>query len=87
MVKATVNFRLDADIKAKMEEALSEMGMTPTAAYTVFATAVARQRRIPFEISADPFWSEANQAYLEKVITGIESGDVPLAHHNLIEAD
>lgn len=31
-----------------------------TAAFTIFAKAVTREKRIPFEVSADPFYSESN---------------------------
>ena len=38
-----------------------------------------------FEVSADPFYSESNMKYLEKVITDIESGRAKLVEHELIE--
>lgn len=60
-----VNFKLDADVKKSMEQACSEMGLSMSAAFTVFAKKVAREKRIPFEISADPFYSESNIRYLE----------------------
>ena len=44
-----------------------------------------REKRIPFEVSVDPFYSESNMAYLKKVITDIESGKANLAEHDLIE--
>jgi DNA-damage-inducible protein J len=51
------------------------MGMNMTTAFTIFTKAVVKQGKIPFEITADSFYSEANQAYLNKVIDKIESGD------------
>ncbi len=33
----------------------------------------------------DPFYSEENMAHLEKVIADIESGEVVLSEHELIE--
>lgn len=33
-----------------------------------------RQHRIPFEIAADPFYSEANQAHLRRAIADLETG-------------
>lgn len=57
-----VNFKLDADVKKSMEQACSDMGLSMTAAFTIFAKKVGRERRIPFEISADPFYTEANIA-------------------------
>ena len=57
-----VNFRMDEDLKASMEQACKDMGMSMTAAFTIFATKVSKERRIPFEVAADPdpFYSEAN---------------------------
>ena len=46
---------------------------------------VSREKRIPFEINTDPFYSESNMRYLEKVIADIESGKVKLVEHDLIE--
>ena len=40
------------DVKQRAERALDEMGLTMSAAITVFLTKVARERRIPFEITA-----------------------------------
>jgi len=46
-----INFRMDADLKSNMEKACRELGLTPTAAFTIFATKVAREKRIPFEVA------------------------------------
>lgn len=37
-----------------------------SAAFTIFAKKVGRERRIPFEVSADPFYAESNMRHLEK---------------------
>ena len=41
--------------------------------------------RIPFEIIADPFYSESNMQYLRRVISDIETGKATLTEHELIE--
>ncbi len=64
------------------EQALNDMGLTMSAAITVFLKKIGRERRIPFEISADPFYSERNINYLNKVIDGIEDGTRPLTEHD-----
>jgi len=80
-----VNFRMDNDLKSNMESVCREMGLTMTAAFTIFATKVIKERRIPFEISADPFYSAANTEHLEKVVSEIENGTAKLTEHELIE--
>ena len=44
-----------------------------------------REKRIPFDVSVDPFYSESNMVYLKKVVDDIESGKVVLVEHELIE--
>ena len=85
MAQAMINFRIDEKIKKEMEKICREMGMSMTTAFTIFATKVTKEKRIPFEITADPFYSESNMKYLEKVIADIESGKAKLLEHDLIE--
>lgn len=82
-----VNFRLDEDVKKKMEEACADMGLSMTAAFTIFAKKVGRERRIPFEVSADPFYSESNMKHLEKIAAEINAGTAKLVEHDLIEEE
>lgn len=85
MAQTMVNFRMDEDLKRSMEKVCKEMGLSMTTAFTIFATKVSREKRIPFEITADPFYSESNMRYLEKVIKDIETGKATLVEHDLIE--
>lgn len=85
MEQAMVNFRMDEELKKNMEQTCKEMGITMTAAFTMFATKVSREKRIPFEITADPFYSESNIRYLNSVISDIESGKSKLQEHDLTE--
>ena len=66
MAQAMVSFRMDKGLKEQMEKTCKKMGLTVTSAYTMFATKVTREQRIPFEITADPFYSETNMARLRK---------------------
>lgn len=68
-----VNFKLDAEVKKAMEKVCKEMGLSMSAAFTIFAKKVGREHRIPFEISADPFYSEQNIARLKKSIEQMET--------------
>lgn len=85
MGQTMVNFRMDEEVKRKMEQACKEMGMSMSTAFNIFAVKVGNERRIPFEITADPFYSESNMKYLRRVITEIESGRAKLTEHELIE--
>ena len=78
-----VNFKLDADIKKSMEEACSEMGISMSAAFKIFARKVGREKRIPFEVSADPFYSESNMKHLRRGIAALNAGNG--VEHEMIE--
>ena len=81
----SVNFKLDAEVKKAMEKVCKEMGLSMSAAFTIFAKKVGREHRIPFEISADPFYSESNIRHLERIMADIESGKAHFAEHELTE--
>ena len=86
MAQAMVNFRMDSQLKNDMEKVCREMGLTPSVAYNLFAKKVTQERRIPFEITADPFYSAQNMDRLNKAISDIKAGR-NMSEHELIEAD
>ena len=69
-----VNFKLDEDVKKSMEQACNELGLSMSAAFSIFARKVGREKRIPFEVSVDPFYSEENMARLKKAIQDLDAG-------------
>ena len=82
-----VNFKLDSDVKKSMEQACSDLGLSMTAAFTIFAKKVGREKRIPFEVSVDPFYSDSNMRYLNGIARDIKEGKAHFAQHDLIEVD
>ena len=69
-----VNFRLDETDKKRMENVCNELGLSMSAAFTIFAKKVGREHRIPFEISVDPFYLENNVAHLRRGIAALNAG-------------
>lgn len=68
-----VNFRIEDDVKTSAEKALKDMGLTMSAAITMFLVKVGREKRIPFEVTAnDPFYSEENMARLRRSAAQME---------------
>ena len=55
MAQVMVNFRIDENVKKQMEQACREMGLSMTTAFTIFATKVGKEKRIPFEITAGSY--------------------------------
>ena len=87
MAQALVNFRMDEELKNEMEQTCKKMGLTMTSAFTIFAKKVTQEQRIPFDIVADPFYSENNISRLKKAIADVEAGRSTLKEHELIDVD
>lgn len=85
MAMTMVNFRMDSDLKQEMESVCKEMGLSMTTAFTIFARKVSREKRIPFEIAVDPFYSEVNINYLKKLVSDIDLGKSVFTEHDIIE--
>jgi DNA-damage-inducible protein J len=86
MAQAAVNFRMDENLKKGMEQTCKDMGMSMTTAFTIFATKVYKENRIPFDITAepDPFYSEANINRLKFAINDAKAGK-NMTNHELLE--
>ena len=52
MAQATFSIRMDEALKKQFDGLCQEFGMNASTAINVFARAVVRQRKIPFEISS-----------------------------------
>ena len=83
---AQVNFRVDDSIKERAESACTGMGLTMSSAINIFLTKVANEKRIPFEVSVDPFYSEEHIAMLERRIADMKAGK-KVHEHELLEAE
>ena len=76
MAQTLINLRIDEDVKKSMEETCKELGITMSAAFNIFARKMSREKRIPFEVSVDPFYTESNMKALSKSIKQLEEGKV-----------
>ena len=85
MEQAMVNFRIDAALKRDMENTCRELGMSLTTAFTIFAKKVSREKRIPFDVSIDPFYSESNMNHLRRGVAALNANEG--VEHDIIEAD
>ena len=84
---AQISLRVDDDVKRRAEKTLDDIGLSMSAAINIFLKTIARENRIPFELSADPFYSQENIAELERRIVDTRSGKSVLKEHELIEVD
>ena len=80
---ANLNMRIDDNLKKDAEALFDELGLNMTTATTIFFKQCLRCRGIPFELSADPFYSASNQTRLHAAANRMDrtGGTV----HDLIE--
>lgn len=87
MALATITARVDERDKANFDAFCSDVGLNTSTAINLFVKAVLRENKIPFEIlrAPDPFFSEANMAYVKKSVQELREGKGKA--HELIEVD
>ena len=86
MSQTNINIRMDSQLKEQFDKFCSEIGMSMTTAFCVFAKKAVREQKIPFEITAeDPFYSEENMKRLKKAIADLEKGRG--TEHEIIEVE
>ncbi|MCL2099771.1 MAG: type II toxin-antitoxin system RelB/DinJ family antitoxin [Oscillospiraceae bacterium] len=85
MAQAILNVRMDENVKKEFDAFCHKAGLNASVAVNMFARAVLRERRIPFEITdeTDPFYSENNMRVLLQSIKEADEGK--LTRHELIE--
>ena len=84
--QTTVNVRMDADLKREFDKVCNDLGLTMTTAVTILAKKMTREKRIPFEVSMDPFYSESNLAALHHSIQQLKEGKVVIKTMEELEA-
>ena len=77
MPQTTFRVRMDSEVKEQFDEFCSQVGMNTTVAFNMFARAVLREKRLPFEITteSDPFYSESNLAHLRRGVAALNNGE------------
>ena len=79
-----ISLRVDDNVKRQAESVCAEIGMSLSTAINIYLKRLGRERRVPFDVSADPFYSEANISILTSRIDDINANK-NLATHELIE--
>ena len=73
MAQTLVNFRIDKEVKEGMEKICKDLGINMSTAFNIFAKKMIREKRIPFEVSVDPFYSESNIEALKESIKQLQN--------------
>jgi len=87
MAQTTFSIRMDTKIKRELDEFCNKVGMNTTTAFNMFARAVLREKRLPFEITteSDHFYSESNLSHLRRGIKELDKGNC--IEHDIIEVE
>lgn len=73
MAQTTISVRMDESLKKEFDHICNELGFSMTTAITMLAKKMTREKRIPFDVSIDPFYSEKNMARLRRSIAQMEA--------------
>lgn len=77
MGQTATTIRIDSDLKAEFDKLCDEFGMSANTAFNIYVKTVVRQRRIPFQIEADPVdevMERGRKAFYEMRKTAAENG-------------
>jgi len=69
-----VTFKMDERVKYDFDAFCEEVGLSASGMFNLFARTVIREKRIPFEISVDPFYSERNMRILSESAADADAG-------------
>ena len=86
-IMTQINLKVEDEVKARAEEVCQDIGISLSSAINIYLKKLGNERRIPFELTADPFYSQKNVAYLERILEDIGSGNAKFQKHDLIEED
>lgn len=70
----TLTTRINSDDKKDFEAFCASVGITASSAVSMFVKCTLREGRIPFEVRADPFFSEENRKRLERNAKIMDAG-------------
>jgi len=80
-----VQARVPEDLKKDTDPIFSSMGMDTATGIRLFLAQVRLHNGMPFEVKADPFWSEANQRRLRKAVAQVKNGRI--VRRDIVEVD
>lgn len=83
MAQTTVSVRMDDALKKEFDNVCTDLGLSMTTAITILAKKMTREKRLPFEVSIDPFYSDENMARLRKSIAQMDSSGGTVHEVNL----
>ena len=68
MAQSVVSVRMDENLKRDFDAICNELGLSMSTVVNVLAKKMTREKRVPFEVSIDPFFSDLNMQALNESI-------------------
>lgn len=84
MATSTINIRMDSELKREMDEISSDIGLTTTAAFNVFARQFVAHRGFPFAVTAPVPTEREFAAKMDSIYLSMLEGNA--SEHELVEA-
>ena len=86
MSQSVLSVRMDDDLKRDFDKICDDLGMSMSTAVTMLAKKMTREKRLPFDVAMDPFYSASNMAALEHSIEQLKQGKVVVKTMEELEA-
>lgn len=83
MAQSTISVRVNNEDKKLFEDFCEQTGLNVSVAINMFVKTVIREQKLPFEVKADPFYSDENMAVLKRSIKQLKEGKGK--EHDIIE--
>lgn len=74
MAQTTISIRMDENLKREFDMICNDLGLSMTTAITMLAKKMIREKRLPFEVSLDLFYSRSNMSALNESINQMRQG-------------
>lgn len=83
MAQTTLSVRMDDSLKKAFDSICNDLGLSMTTAVVMLARKMTREKRLPFGVSVDPFYSDENMARLGKSVAQMEKNGGTVHEVNL----
>ncbi|MGO5549148.1 type II toxin-antitoxin system RelB/DinJ family antitoxin [Lachnospiraceae bacterium LCP19S3_B12] len=74
MSQTIISVRMDDQLKQQFDSVCNDLGLSMSTAVTMLAKKMTREKRLPFEVSLDPFYSRPNLSALSESIQQMQQG-------------
>ena len=75
MEQTNLSVRVNKNDKTEFENFCNAVGMNVSVAVNMFIKAVLRERKLPFDVSYDPIYSEESMKRLRSSIANLDAGN------------